>query len=457
MLTEQTKTLAREQGLTAEQASSPDVIVPTSFTFPHTGKLLTLSFILFAGWFADAGLRLADYPQLAASGVLVFFGSLNVAVPFLLDLFRIPADTFQLFLAPGVINSRFGTLLATMHTIAVALLGTWAMAGALRVDRRRLLRYATISAALTAIVIGGVRVTTSRLVASQYEGDQVITGMRLLQERGSAIVHRDAPPAPDAAALEAPVLDRIRQRGTLRVGYFPNSLPYAYFNSAGDLVGLDVEMAFELAGELGVQPEFVPVDQQAMSGAVARGYCDLIMSGVAITTERTADTLFSSAYLDETIAFVVADHRRDQFASWEEVRQQGRLRIGVPNVPYYMRKIRAELPNAEIVPFNSAASVFGLEGKQLDAWAFTAERGSAWSLLHPELSMVVPMPGLVKVPLAYPLAPDPAFEKLVDTWIDLKRKDGTIQSLYDHWILGRNLASHTPRWSVIRNLLHWVE
>ncbi len=51
-----------------------------------------------------------DYPQLAVTGLLTFFGSLNAAVPFLLDLFRIPADTFQLFLATGVINSRVGTL-----------------------------------------------------------------------------------------------------------------------------------------------------------------------------------------------------------------------------------------------------------------------------------------------------------------------------------------------------------
>ena len=30
------------------------MIVPTSFNFPHTVKLLSISFILFAGWFADA-------------------------------------------------------------------------------------------------------------------------------------------------------------------------------------------------------------------------------------------------------------------------------------------------------------------------------------------------------------------------------------------------------------------
>jgi Na+/H+-dicarboxylate symporter len=72
----------------------PEVIIPTSFNFPHTGKLLSISFILFASWFTDAAVPAAEYPHLALAGLLTFFGSLTVAVPFLLDLFRIPADRF---------------------------------------------------------------------------------------------------------------------------------------------------------------------------------------------------------------------------------------------------------------------------------------------------------------------------------------------------------------------------
>ena len=43
-------------------ASLPDVIVPASFNFPHAGKLLSLSFILFAGWFSGAPVRMATIP-----------------------------------------------------------------------------------------------------------------------------------------------------------------------------------------------------------------------------------------------------------------------------------------------------------------------------------------------------------------------------------------------------------
>jgi ABC-type amino acid transport substrate-binding protein len=62
------------------------------------------------------------------------------------------------------------------------------------------------------------------------------------------------------------------------------------------------------------------------------------------------------------------------------------------------------------------------------------------------------------VPLAYPIARnDQALAAFVNTWIELKRKDGTLDRLYRYWILGQDPAARQPRWSVIRNVLPWVE
>ena len=201
VLIESSRTLVERAGV--GHGSLPEVIVPASFNFPHTGKLLSISFILFAGWFADAAVPLVEYPRLAFTGLVTFFGSLNVAVPFLLDLFRIPADTFQLFLASGVINSRFGTLVAAMHTLAVALLGTCAMTGALRLERQRVVRYLTITAILTVMVIGGARVFFGRAFHHEYSKDKVLAGMHLLQQPVPAVVHR-AGIGPAPAALWRP-------------------------------------------------------------------------------------------------------------------------------------------------------------------------------------------------------------------------------------------------------------
>ena len=148
LLTEQAKALVREYAtIDAEQTAATDVIVPASFNFPHTGKLLSLSFVLFAGWFADARVPFSEYPRLAGTGLLVMFGNVNAAIPFLLDLLRIPADTFRLFVTSAIVNARFGTLLAAVHTLAIAVLGTCAVTGTLTFNGRKLLRFAIVTVA----------------------------------------------------------------------------------------------------------------------------------------------------------------------------------------------------------------------------------------------------------------------------------------------------------------------
>jgi len=71
--------------------------------------------------------------------------------------------------------------------------------------------------------------------------------------------------------------------------------------------------------------------------------------------------------------------------------------------------------------------------------------------------VVVPEPGALKVPLAYPIArQDHRFGEFVNTWIELKRKDGTLDALFRYWILGQDRGGRRPRWSIIRDVLHWV-
>ena len=449
--------LARHTPASSGSATLPDVIVPASFNFPHSGKLLSISFILFAGWFADAALPVTDYPRLALTGLLTFFGSLNVAVPFLLDLFRIPADTFQLFLATGVVNSRVGTLVAAMHTVTVALLGACAISGTLRFDVRRLVRYLVITTVLTAAVIGGTRAIFSGILRPIYSRDKVLAGMNLLHQPAAATVYRSAPSAP-AVPEALPILERIRQRHVLRVGYTSDALPYAFFNSRDDLVGFDIELAHRLASELGVRLEFVPIDRGNMMEQLGAGYCDIVMSGVAVTTLRAATLLFSNSYLDETFALVVPDYAREQFSRWNAIEARPATTIAVPNVPYYIDKLRERLPRARLKVIADLGAAFAQPDTTVDAIAVPAERGSAWTLLYPQFTVVVPEPGIVKVPLAYPIARhDDAFASFINTWIDLKRKDGTLETLYNYWVLGREATPRQPRWSIIRDVLHWVD
>ena len=207
-LTESSVQILGRNNLTARnQHRLPKTIVPASFNFPHAGKLLSLSFILFAGWFADANVALGSYPRLVVAGLLSFFGQLNAAVPFLLDLFRIPADTNQLFQATAVINSRFGTLLAGVYTVVVALLGSAAVAGAVRFQPARLLRYALVSVLLTAGTLAGLRTLFATALRPKFEGAEIVSQMKPLSPGEDSVVlsaeQGAAPPRESGSVVSA--------------------------------------------------------------------------------------------------------------------------------------------------------------------------------------------------------------------------------------------------------------
>ena len=459
MLTESTTALLKERGLLeGDSETLPDVIIPTSFNFPHTAKVLTLSFVLFASWFSEVTISWSQYPKLVLTGIASLFGSVDAAVPFLLNMFEIPADLFDLFLATGVVNSRFGTMVAAMHTLTVALVGTAAVAGTLSITRASLLRYGLLSASLTALTIGGARVILEKTLSHEYQADKVLEGMHQLRVSRPAQVFRE----PQDALLERldgeSLLDRIRRRGALRVGYFEDGIPYSFFNAAGELVGFDMEMAHELAEELDVGLELVPVDRLRLVEQLDGSYCDLVMAGIVVTTQRARDTLFTAPYLDETLAFLVPDHRRSEFSSADAVQKMTSLRLAVPNLPGFDIFVREHLPHAEVVPFDNPRKLFRKTAAKVDAILMTAERGSAWSLLHPELSVAVPQPNPARLPLAYAVADrDEPLKELVDIWLEIKKRDGTLREAYDYWILGREAEPRERRWSVLRNVLHWVE
>jgi Na+/H+-dicarboxylate symporter/ABC-type amino acid transport substrate-binding protein len=456
------KDLVRQHVSEVQSAAGlPDLIVPVSYNFPHSGKLLSVSFILFAGWVSDAAIDPADYPWLGLTALVSLFGSITAAVPFLLDLFRVPADTFQLFLASGVINSRFGTLVSAMHTVAIGLLATCAVTGTLRWRTAAVTRYGVITVLLTTAVVGGTRVVTERVVNQHAQHVDVLAGMHL-DRRGEARVL--AASAVEETPPAGRRLDAIVRRRILRVAYLDDALPFAFVNGRDELVGFDVALMHHLALELGVELEFARTGHAGAGGIPAgaeqlqQGSSDILIGGMAVTTLRAGLMQLSSSYLDETVAFVVPDGERRRFESWDEIRGRDSLIVAVPDVQYYIEKLQQRLPRAQLRRASSIAALFGPDAAAADAIALPAERGSAWTLRYPEYSVVVPQPTPIKVPLAFATPRgEPELTAFLNTWLDLKRKDGTLDELYAYWILGRNSATRPPRWSIIRDVLHWRE
>ena len=356
MLSEQGKELLRKgAGASAESDSSVDVIVPISFNFPNVGRLLQLIFILFAAWFTKSAIGLAGYVNFMLSGLLSLFGKPVAAMPFLLDLLRLPADMMQLYLASGIFVAQLGTLASAMHLFALAVLGGFAMAGALRFQWKRFVPVTALTVCLVAGAVVGVRAYFSLAVQNAYDKDKIIAQMRPLFAEVPAKVYKSAPP-PLPVESSRSAMKRIRARGAIRVGYLEDNRPFSYFKGEGKLVGLDVEMAHILARSLGVSLEFVAVDRTKLFQQLNEGYCDIVMSGIVVTPERAEAVSLSTPYMEETLALVVQDYRRSEFSSREALQKLKAPKLAILDVP----ALSPSRPLQKEISIQKQASQFGL-------------------------------------------------------------------------------------------------
>jgi len=424
-----------------------EVLVPTSFNFPNIGKLLTLFFVLFAGWFVGKNIALTDYPGFAVLGLFTLFGGVDLALPFLLDQMKIPSDMYELYVVTGVLNSWFATLLAVMNLFTFTLVAACAATGAVRINWARLFRFAIISLVIFAAAILGTRFVLSEMVSKEDITRRTLMHAEIKDPHKADIKEID----PKEEISPKNPLKSIIKLGKLRVGYHPENLPFSFVNDKGDLVGFDVELMHVLARELKVELEFIQWTYETVFKDLDQNKFDIAIGGLIVNSERLAKANFSNPYMNMTTAVVVEDHRRNEFKNWRAIDKELNKRVGVIG-ERRAKNVKRYLPNTEIVLLETYSDFFTDNPKGADALVISAEAGSAWTILYPAYSVVVPKPHQkANAAFAIPLVSSD-FEDFVNDWLQMKTTSGIIDKLYNKWILGTKVEQEKGRWSIGRDV-----
>jgi Na+/H+-dicarboxylate symporter len=462
MLVERTRVLLRKHHLlNKETDSAAEVLIPVLFNFPNAGRLLTLLFVPFSAWLAGNSLSSADYSTLIAVGVPSYFAKAQLALPFLMDLFGLPHDLFQLYIPTTIITGKFDSMVTAMNLLAFALIGAGAMGGFLVLKKARLLRTAIMMFAGIAVTVVLMRLLLAGLVDTSYNKDVMLKQMHSPREQVEGIVHRDRALVIQDTAQPGNRLADIQQRGTLRVGYDPTNLPFSFVNNDGLLVGFDIDLAINMANALELEAEFVPVNLQEFPELLASGVID-IMPSTWYLPYWFESVRLSEPYMMVTVAFAMLDERRHEFADLATIRASRGLSIGIVLDVNETNNMRLERyfgqADPEFVKLGSWTGFFEGKHPEIDAFLMPAENASAWTLLHPEYSVVVPQPNPTKVPSAFAMALDADdLARVVDQWVLFATQEGAIQRAYDYWILGQGAVDRKPRWSILRDVLGWQQ
>ena len=457
MIIDSTSRLMKEHNSRTRDDHEPEYLVPTAYPFPDVGRLVGLIFIWFSAWFYGTSIDGVENATVLGVGFLGSFGKPVVTIPLLLNLADLPSDIFGLYLASGVLAARFGDLMKAMHLITFTIVTSYALSGSLSWNTGKVLSRMAIAVGLLGCSIVATREYLHYGFVGSYAKDQLITQRTpMIPIETNPFVWRTAVPNPDPIREGQTRLDRIRERGCIRIGYLPNKLPFSYRNSHG-LVGLDIDMAHQLAIDLGVRLEFVPLDERRIIEQLDSDCFDIAMTGIEASIHQASTLPSVGPYMEVTPAVVLPDYRKSQLRDIQQYQKKSDLVLAVVAHGYSSERIEHVLPNAKIIRLANEAEYFAGVYLAVDGLVTNAETGSAWTLTHPDFSVVNPLGGQVRVPLYYATKSDHRFQQFLQNWIELQRTNGNLQTLYQYWILGKDASQPLKSRSILRDVFGYEE
>jgi ABC-type amino acid transport substrate-binding protein len=225
---------------------------------------------------------------------------------------------------------------------------------------------------------------------------------------------------------EDPSLSRIRSAGVLRVGLDPSYPPFANYDGAGQLGGLDVDLAREIARRIGVAAEIVALDSGGLIDAVVARKCDAAM-GVPPARELLRDLRYSQPYFDGGQVLV---RRRDQPAS-------GQRAIGVEagsEADLQWARISKSLAGASLVRYPTLEDLVAAL-RRADVAEALVDAVTAHQTLRLDDQLLIASEPLTGEPIVVAVHKDDArLLREIDAVLSDLTRDGFLGGLMDRWL-----------------------
>lgn len=258
---------------------------------------------------------------------------------------------------------------------------------------------------------------------------------------GLALVVAVAVAAPALAQTDQPPtavshLDQVLERGYVRVCTTGDYKPFTYFNpETGKFQGIDIDMARDLAAELGVEVRFVKTSWPTLMSDLTAGKCDIAMGGISVNLERQKKAYFSIPYLSGGKTPITRCENVNRFQTLEQIDKPDVTVIvnpGGTNEHF----ARTHLDEAEIVVYDDNVSIFKqiVKGKA-DLMMTDAIETVLQASLNPELCAVHPDKPFTYSEKGYLLPRgDEVWQAWVNQWLHLTMATGQFQAIYNSWL-----------------------
>jgi chorismate mutase-like protein len=243
-------------------------------------------------------------------------------------------------------------------------------------------------------------------------------------------------PAFAAPPMQPSRLDEVMARGVLRVGSTGDYKPFSYRpNPSADFVGLDIELAADLARSLGVKLEVVPTSWPTLMKDYEADRFDLAIGGISVTLERQKKALFSLPYLRDGKTPITRCENQSRFQTLAQI-DRPEVRLVENPGGTNERFARAHAPHAQLSIYPDNVTIFDqVASGQADVMITDATETRLQQRLHPGvLCAVHPDTPFDFSEKAVLLPRDLVFKAYVDQWLHQAEGSGALQHQIDHWL-----------------------
>ncbi|WP_419148460.1 cation:dicarboxylate symporter family transporter [Pseudoalteromonas 'SMAR'] len=452
VITEGIKTHLRKIKQSDESADHiAEVLVPIAYTFPSLGKLTTLIFVSFAAWLTGNQIGVEQIPNISLSAMLSYFANVHIAIPYLLDVLRVPADTYQIYLSMSVLTAKIVSPTTVVYIFTFVFLCIFIQRKQLHFKRVRSVYYLSLLSALLPLGMLASFTANSYLAKHTKPADEAIANM-VISDTVPAHVLNYVPKAYQSGELSLTNIEVIKKRNLLRVGYLVDNVPFSYFNQRGELVGFDVSLAHRLAADLDVEVEFIPFKKPQLTEYLNKGYFDIAMSGLEINVADLQRVRFSDQVLELQLALLAKDHDLKRFADKQALLSQPQLHLAHVEYAPLLKQLAQHHPQVKVSTIANLKQYF-THPDDYDALVISAEAGFAWSMFYPEFGVVVPQGAAIQYPVGFAVAKrNLDILSYVNAWLSIQHSNGEIEKTYDYWILGKGSVQKQARWSLLDQL-----
>ncbi|OPJ57019.1 ABC transporter substrate-binding protein [Alkalithermobacter paradoxus] len=117
-------------------------------------------------------------------------------------------------------------------------------------------------------------------------------------------------------------IDQIKKSGKLVMGTSADYPPYEFhkeINGKHEIVGFDIEIAKEIAKDLGVELEIKDMRFDGLLAALQSGNVDIVIAGMTPTEERKQNVDFSNIYYTAVQSVIVRSEDKDIIKSIQDL------------------------------------------------------------------------------------------------------------------------------------------